>query len=108
MCQVTHFKSLRSYKKKTNSLDIHSKKNLELMMIEVFKSLNHIGPEIIWDYFEMRDIPKLRHGQTILHAKSQTLNSFDFRASQAWNKLPGNIESLQSIIKFKSALLLQM
>ena len=63
--------------KKTNSLDIHSK-NLQLMMIEVFKSLNHIGPEIIWDTFEIRDIPyELRQGQTIrtLHAnKLQTLN----------------------------------
>ena len=84
---------------KTNLLDIHSK-NLQLMMIEVFKSLNHIGPKIIWDTFEIRDIPyELRQGQTIrtLHAnKSRTLNSFDFRASQAWNKLPGNIKSLQS------------
>ena len=77
-------------------------------MFEIFKSLNHIGPKIIWDTFEIRDIPyEIRQGQTIrtLHAnKSRTLNSFDFRASQAWNKLPGNIKSLQSIIKFKSAL----
>ena len=39
--------------------------------IELFKSLNHIGPKIIWYTFEIRDTPfNLRQKQTIrtLHA----------------------------------------
>ena len=102
MCQITHvIGRLSVLIKKTNSLDIHSK-NLQLMMIKVFKSLNHIGPQIIWDTFEIRDIPyELRQGQTIrtLHAHElQTLNSsFDFPASLAWNKFPGNIKSLKAL-----------
>ena len=101
MCQVTHvIWRLSVLIKEANSLDIHSK-NLQLMMIKVFKSLNHIGPEIIWDTFEIREIPyDLRQRQTIrtLHAnESQTLNSFDFPASQAWNKFPGNIKSYKAL-----------
>ena len=54
MCQVTHTLSgdFSVLIEKTNSLDIHSK-NLQLMMIEVFKSLNHIGLKVIWDTFEI-------------------------------------------------------
>ena len=91
---------------RTKSLTIHER-NLRLMMIEVYKRVNRIGPKIMWDTFEIRDIPyKLRQGQSIVNScalKAQTLNSFDFRASLAWNKLPGNIKALGSITEFKTA-----
>jgi len=66
------------------------------MIIEVFKSVNRI--EIMWDTFEIRDVPyELRQGQLIVNSRAfkvQTLSSFDFRASLAWNKSPGNIKTL--------------
>ena len=57
----------------------------------------NIGPQINWNTFDTKSIPyQLRQGQTIqtLHAKqTRTLNFFGFCASQAWNKIPGNIKS---------------
>ena len=76
------------------------------MVIEVLKSVNRIGPVIMWDTFKIRDVPyELRQGHSIVNArafKAQTLNSFDFRASFAWNKLPGNLKTLESIAEFKT------
>ena len=92
---------------RTDTISIHTK-NLRLMMIEVYKSVNHLNPEIMWETFREKDIPyRLRQGQTLLsiHAnKARTTNTFDFRASMAWNALPGYIKDMESLSKFKSAL----
>ncbi len=105
----TYSGKLSELSEKTKSLTIH-KRNLQLMVIEVFKSVNRIGPVIICKRiphtFNIRDVPyELRQGHSIVNArafKTQTLNSFDFRASLAWNKLPGNLKTLESIAEFKT------
>ena len=78
------------------------------MMIEVFKSVNHKGPEILWDTFQVKTTPyELRQGHSLcsLHAiKAHTINTFDFRGSLAWNDLPGAAKSVDSVSKFKTNL----
>ena len=39
---------------RSNSISIHSK-NLQLMVIEIFKSLNRLNPEFMWDCFILKD-----------------------------------------------------
>ena len=51
---------------KTNTISIHTK-NLRLMMIEVYKSVNQLNPKIMWETFHEKVIPyRLRQGQTLL------------------------------------------
>ena len=91
----------------TNSRSIHTN-NLQLMMIEVFKTLNRLSPEIMWNSFEVKpNSYNLRHGSSFVvpHAAStRAVNSFDFRASLAWNHLPAAIKLVISIPAFKSAI----
>ena len=91
----------------TDTVSIHTK-NLRLMMIEVYKSVNHLNPKIMWETFCTKDVPyKLRQGQTLQSVnanKVQTINTFDFRATMAWNALPCYIKDIDSLSKFKYAL----
>jgi len=83
LCARIHifFGELSELCDKTKSLTIHQR-NLRLIIIEVFKSVNRIGPEIMWDTFEIRDVPyELRQGQLIVNSRAskvQTLSSFIF------------------------------
>ena len=38
---------------KSNTISIHTK-NLQLLLIEIFKSVNHLNPEFMWDSFIMK------------------------------------------------------
>ena len=82
------------------------------MLLEVFKSVNHIGPEIGWDKVELVDPeinpqnPKrtLRRGAQIklpIPKNTVCLNSFYYRAGQAWNRLPSDLKKADSLESFK-------
>ena len=51
---------------KSNTLSVHTK-NLQLLLTEIFKSVNHLNPEFIWDSFIMKpDLYNLRQGSSIV------------------------------------------
>ena len=107
----THFRSLRARQynfkasydqllKLSDCQPVHTQ-NLQLMLQEVYKSINHIGPKLGWDALELVDSkdptnptkPKieLRCGSRIklpFPKNTVCINSFDFRAGSAWNHLP--------------------
>ena len=125
----THFRSLRarqfnfkaSYEqllKISECRSVHVQ-NLQLMLQEVYKSINHIGPILGWDAFELMD-PKppsvdvsddrktldLRCGDRVklpFPKNAVCINSFDFRAGAAWNRLPKNVKTLKTLNEFNSA-----
>ena len=81
---------------RSNSVDIHSR-NLRLMLEEVFKSIHGLGPPILQRIYT-------RSGQNLQLPKSARTNSFDFRATIAWNHLPNSVKTSSSLLKFKSNL----
>ena len=90
----------------SNSLDNHSR-NLHLLVCEVYKTLNHVNPEIMWASFNIKDPHKynLRRGQNLVIPSARTTratNFFDFRASMAWNHLPSKIKNAKSQNEFCS------
>ena len=91
----------------TNSSSIHSR-NLRILVTEIFKSVNRLNPDIMWDTFDIRpNTYSLRQGSCLVipNAKSvRAVNSFDFRAALAWNHLPSSIKSVKSLSKFKEFL----
>ena len=125
----THFRSLRAkhnnFKASYDELlklsgcrSVHSQ-NLQYMVKEVYKSLNHIGPEIGWDAFEKIEIIKfidpdnpenkitldLKCGSRVklpFPKNTVCLNSFDLRAGSAWNHLSKEIKSLKTLKEFAS------
>ena len=89
------------------------------MVKEVYKSLNHICPEIGWDAFEKIEIikfidPENPENKVTLDLKCGSrvklpfpknavcLNSFDLRAGSAWNHLSKEIKSLKTLKEFAS------
>ena len=62
------------------------------MVTKVFKSLNHLNPELLWNSFVLKpNVYHLRQGPSLAIPRGQTtctINSFDFRAALAWNNLP--------------------
>ena len=81
--------------------------NLRTMLVEVFKSVNRLNPEFLWDLFEQKKtaIP-LRSGYLLmLPGKCEsTIYSFTFRAVLAWNYLPASLKSSETLSSFKSNL----
>ena len=101
----TSFEELLSLDK-FNSSKIHTR-NLQILVCEVFKTLNQENPEIMWNSFDFKDPNKydLRRGRNLIVPKARTtraVNSFDFRASMAWNHLPSKIKSAKSLSDFRS------
>ena len=106
---------------KADCASIHTQ-NLQLMLVEVYKSVNKIGNKLGWDQFEIiqretgsddededsQRPPKLRRGAQIklpLPKNAVCLNSFNYRAGQAWNRLPDEIKTSDSVECFKTKIL---
>ena len=66
-------------------------------MTEIYKSLNKINPEIMWDIFKVKHAP-YNFGNKMLtnlpSAKSTTYgtNSLVFKGSLIWNSLPNSVK----------------
>ena len=93
-----------------NAVSIHTR-NLKLLLTEVFKSTQGLGPRIMHGIFTaLQSRYKLRSGHTLslpLYKKYNSafgINTFDFRAVSTWNKLPSSIKSLENLDSFTNAL----
>ena len=80
-----------------NTVSIHTK-NLRLLVIEVYRALYQLGPEITGNtYNEWTCVYNLRRASSLLVPRIQTVaqaSFLDFRASLACNSLPANLKSL--------------
>ena len=94
----------------SNSTTINTR-NLQLLVIEVYKSLNHLNPELMWDSFILKsEAYCLRQGLSLTIPPARTTSAvdyFDFRAALAWNHLPSDLKQEISLSKFKRKLALQ-
>ena len=81
-------------------------KNLQYLLIEVYKSLNCQNPMFMWDMFKRRETTyDLRVKDLLQLPKTKTtsygINSILFRGSILWNSIPDVIKNNQSIASFK-------
>ena len=89
-----------------NSCTIHQK-HLQFLMIEVFNSINHNNPELMWDLFCSKDQPYHLRNQNLLKlptAKTTKYgtNSLIFRGSLIWNSLPNTLKLSNTLSIFKN------
>ena len=68
-----------------NTKTIHTK-NLQKLMIEVYKSLNHLNPEYMWEFFVKKDVQYYLRTKELCKLPSVSsqrygLNSISFRGS---------------------------
>ena len=90
-----------------NATPIHTR-NLQLLLIEVYKTLHHLNPEFMWNLFsENRINYQLRRGKILklpeMSARSGQ-NTFLFRSVMAWNHLPSQIKGAESLANLRNLL----
>lgn len=96
---------------RAETIDIHTR-NLRFLMEEIFKTLNNLNPQIMWNTFNFKYPNKyeLRRGINLEVPKARTtraINSFDFRAAMAWNHLPATVKASEDIKGFRGKLVNQ-
>ena len=82
-------------------------RNLRKLLVEIYKSLNHLNPEFMWDMFKPKSTPyTFRSGESLLLPTCNTvtfgLNSVVFRGSILWCNLENCIKSSSSVANFKT------
>ncbi len=88
-----------------NCDSIHNR-HLQLLMVEVYKTINKHNPQLLWDLFPLKEMPyNLRTISLIKLPKTHTVtygtNSLLFKASLIWNNLPNNLKECDNVNTFK-------
>ena len=89
----------------SNEKPVHQK-CIELLVIEVYKYLNDLSPDIISDIFKVRESTyNLRNFHIFESQNPRTkkfgLDSIAYRASQLWKNVPEEIRNSTSLPMFK-------
>ena len=109
--RVVYQDSSSSYQElleRDGSTDIHQR-NLKSLMCEVYKSLNHLNPSFMWDFFKRKETPySLRKGPLLELPPAQGrlfgIYTIQFRSTISWNNLPKEIKCASSLDEFKRLL----
>ena len=114
--QEIHFRTLQVfyniYEKSYNDLLIFNRditihqKHLHFLATDVYKSVNNLNPEFMWNYFNFSALPyELRKGNKVNLPQTRTcrygINSLLFRGLLLWNNLSQNVKESHSVAQFK-------
>ena len=81
-------------------------KNLQKLMLEVFKTLNYLNPSYLWDLFSVKQVGynlRTKNLMMLPQIKTQTygVNSITFRGSILWNALSDDIKTCDNVVAFR-------
>ena len=81
-------------------------RNSQALTLEVFKTLNNLNPSFTNEIFYIKDINYNTRKQNLAYPNPRTvsygLESFGYKASQLWSKIPYEIKHANNIATFKS------
>ena len=105
LCQNDYISPFESLLVETNSLKIHDR-NIEKLMIEIYKCLNGLSPPIMNDFFTYRQNNySIRNFRELDCENVNTincgLNTLSYKGSQLWQQLPEFIKKSENINSFK-------
>ena len=108
----THYKTLRAiYDTQSRSseelLHLNGKKktytkNLQILMVEVYKCLNNINPPFTWDNFKQKNNPYNLRNTQLLELSKCWVNVTLFKEALLWNKPLNHFKEEKSLIHFKN------
>ena len=87
------------------SKTIH-KKNLQLLMTEVYRTINNLNPEYMWKFFTKRDVPYGLSSSELckipsVNSQRYGINSLSYRVSLLWDELSDEMKLTTSAKIFK-------
>ena len=91
---------------KSDTATIHIK-NLQKLVLGIYKLMNHLNPSYIWHLHERKEIQyDLRTKHLFKLAITRTvkfgMESLSFRGSLLWNNLNNEIKELPTVASFKT------
>ena len=94
-----------------NLSSIHQK-HLKFLALEIYKCLNNLNPEFLWEIFTINETGRsTRSGQQLCIPKAKSIlngvNSIEFRGAIFWNSLTPELKELPSLSQFKTKLKLR-
>ena len=97
--------SFQELLQKTNSVSIH-KRNLQLLMVEIYKTKHNLNPSFMKQIFEDKILPyNLRNTGTLLLPKVRTtaygVETVRFLGQRLWEKLPDALKNAKCLESFK-------
>ncbi len=99
---VSDFESLLE---KDTSVTIHQR-NIQALTLEIFKTLNNLNPSFMNEIFYLKDLNYTTRKQNLVYPNPRTvsygLESFGYKASQLWSKIPYEIQHANNITTFKN------
>ena len=98
--------SFETLLEKSGSVSIHHR-NIQLLAIEIFKSLNNLSPSIMTEIFKHKETQyEFRKGINLQPIKPHTTNygieSVSHLASNIWSQIHSEIKSCNGLNKFKN------
>ena len=92
--------------KRDNSVTVHQR-NLQLLMVEIYKTKENLNPEFMKDIVITNDMPySLRSGNSLLQPSARTTNfgieTTPFIGHKLWQMLPNDIKTANSLAVFKN------
>ena len=98
--------SLDKLLKRNDTVAIHIK-NLQNLMLEIYKSMNHLNPSYIWHLHERKETQydlRTKHlcKLPITNTIKFGMESLSFRGSLLWNSLNDEIKELPTVASFKT------
>ena len=89
----------------SNAVSTH-KRNLQLLMIEVYKTIQNLNPSFMKEIFVQKDMTySLRNKLLMRIPKTQTsrhgIESLSFLGSKLWNNLPEELKNIKTLPSFK-------
>ena len=98
---VSDFKSLLE---KDNSVTIHLR-NIQALTLEIYKTLNNLNPTLMNEIFYLKQHSYPTRKQNLVYPNPRTvsygLESFGYKATQLWNKIPCEMKQA-NITNFKN------
>ncbi len=90
---------------KNGEITIHVK-NLQKLMLEVYKCITSGNPSFLWEFFNRKMLPyNLRINDLLQLPKTRTNKygneSLSYRGSMVWNRLPDQYKAAKSDDEFK-------
>ena len=90
---------------KDNSWNVHES-NIHMLLIEIYKSINNLGPPIMKDFFDFKNTRYDLQSKQLLKLLETSTSRYGrqvicFKGSLIWNTVPNEIKNVDNIENFK-------
>ena len=101
---VSNFEVLLS---KDNAMTIHER-NIQSLAVEIYKTTHNLNPHMMTEIFKSKQQSHSIRNQSLSYPNPRTvlygLNTFGYKGSRIWGKIPLEIQNADSVLSFKSKL----